>query len=61
MDTYEVERNALIPVAEEYADSVAMGHKDGKPYRVEGWVRVYIREMDRLATERGLQRVRFHK
>jgi len=61
MDTYEDERNALSPDAETYADN-QVGKRGTKPDRWNPiWARHYFREMDRLATEAGLQSERFHK
>jgi hypothetical protein len=52
---YVRSRNKLIMRAAKFADN-----ETGNPLDPD-WDRIFIREMDRLAVESGIQEVRYHK
>jgi hypothetical protein len=54
--SYETKRNRLIPIAENNVKNTT-GLLSGE----KGWAREFIREMDRLAVEVGIQDHRYHK
>lgn len=51
---YIIRRDKLIPLAAALANEL-VGPKD------ENWGYIYFNEMDRLAFETGIQKMRFHK